>query len=68
MTLKFIIDAYKDSNNKEMFFNNYFIKLAGVDNLRDQIVNGHNENEIRKSWKKDLEKFKLIRNKYLIYE
>ena len=68
LTIKFLIDAYKDSDNKEMFFNNYFIKLVGVDNLRNQIVNGHNENEIRKSWKKDLEKFKLIRNKYLIYE
>jgi len=68
LTLKFLIDAYNDSSNKEIFFNSYFIKLAGVDNLRNQIVNGYNENEIRKSWKKDLEKFKLIRNKYLIYK
>ena len=68
LTLKFLIDAYKDSSNKEIFFNSYFIKLAGVDNLRNQIVNGYNENKIRKSWKKELEKFKLIRNKYLIYK
>ena len=63
----FIIDAFNESNKKGEFFNSYFVKLAGVNELKKQIINGIPENEIRKSWKKDLDKFKLMRKKYLIY-
>ncbi|MBQ2077100.1 MAG: DUF1343 domain-containing protein, partial [Bacteroidales bacterium] len=34
---------------------------------RKQIENGVSEEEIRSSWSKDLERFKEIRSKYLIY-
>jgi uncharacterized protein YbbC (DUF1343 family) len=42
--------------------------LAGSDSLRKQIIAGVTEQQIRASWKNDLDKYKAIRNKYLIYE
>ena len=67
INLKYIIDAFNQSSNKGKFFNSYFVKLAGVNELKKQIINGISEIEIRKSWEKDLDKFKLMRKKYLIY-
>ena len=66
--LEFILKAYKDSSNKSEFFNNYFIKLAGVDDLKNQIISGYSQQEIKESWQKKLEKYKLMRKKYLIYK
>ena len=34
--LSFILEAYNDTSNKEDFFNNYFIKLAGTKDLQNQ--------------------------------
>ena len=66
--LEFILNAYTDSSNKSEFFNNYFIKLAGVDDLKTQIISGYSQQEIKESWQKKLEKYKLMRKKYLIYK
>ena len=66
--LEFILNAYTDSSNKSEFFNNYFIKLAGVDDLKNQIISGYSQQEIKESWQKKLEKYKLMRKKYLIYK
>ena len=66
--LEFILKAYKDSSNKSEFFNNYFIKLAGVDDLKTQIISGYSQQEIKETWQKKLEKYKLMRKKYLIYK
>jgi uncharacterized protein YbbC (DUF1343 family) len=49
------------------FFNSFFIKLAGTQNLKDQIINNLTEKEIRSSWSKGLINFKEIRSKYLLY-
>ena len=67
--LKWIMDAYKLFPEKDKFFlaNGYFNKLAGNDELMQQIKNGVSESAIRKSWQKDLQNFKSIRKKYLIY-
>ena len=68
INLYWLIESYKilNQNNVE-FFNNYFEKLAGTDDLRKQIENGLSAKKIKDSWKVDLKKFKTIRNKYLIY-
>lgn len=58
-------EYYKDST---AFFIPYFDKLAGNDQLRKDILGGLSEEEIRNSWKKDLEAFMQIRKKYLLYE
>jgi len=66
--LFWILNAYKSCPTKDKFFNDYFLKLAGTDKLKQQIVEGKAEEEIRKSWKEDLLKFKLVRKKYLLYK
>ena len=67
LNLSYIIDAYNNTQKQDEFFNSYFIKLAGTEQLKNQIINNIDEDIIRKSWKEKIDKFKLIRNKYLIY-
>ena len=68
--LKYLIDAYKLFPGKDSFFlkNDFINKLAGNDLLKQQIKEGKTETEIRKSWEVDLNKFKAIRKKYLLYK
>ncbi|MBD3839564.1 MAG: DUF1343 domain-containing protein, partial [Epsilonproteobacteria bacterium] len=42
-------------------------KLAGSSHLRESIIAGKSEREIRRGWSKELENFKVKREKYLIY-
>ena len=67
INLKWLIESYNQTNNKESFFNSFFDKLAGTDKLRTQIISGLNEKEIRSSWKTGLKEFKKTRTKYLLY-
>jgi|SRR5690554_3191898 len=68
LEIKWLIEAYKNTSDKANFFNNFFVKLAGTNKLRQQIEQGLSESEIRKTWEADLETFKEIRKKYLIYK
>lgn len=68
INLSLLINMYNDLNIGEKFFNNYFDKLAGTDILRKQIIEGKTEDEIRESWQEDIEKYKDVRKKYLIYD
>ena len=43
-------------------------KLSGSDNLRKMVENGNTAQEIKSSWKYDIERFKKQREPYLIYE
>ncbi|TMM58055.1 DUF1343 domain-containing protein [Maribacter algarum] len=68
VTLQWIIDAYKNSTDKSKFFiTNGFTRHAGTKKLQQQIELGLTEQEIKNSWQTDLEKFKKIRKKYLLY-
>lgn len=49
------------------YFNAMFNKLAGNSQLKEQIIEGVSEEEIRASWQPGIEKFRLVRNKYLLY-
>lgn len=60
--------TYKNSPDKSTYFNDYFKSLAGNETLKQQIINGTSEEEIRKSWEPGLKKFKEIRKKYLLYQ
>jgi uncharacterized protein YbbC (DUF1343 family) len=66
-TLQYLLDAYTVSGKKEKFFNNFFDKLAGTDQLRKDILAGKNLEEIEASWQKDLEAYQEMRKKYLLY-
>ena len=67
LNIFWLVDFYKRLKNKDAYFNPFFDKLAGTDLLRKQIMEGKSEQEIRKSWQPALDKFKIIRKKYLLY-
>jgi uncharacterized protein YbbC (DUF1343 family) len=74
LNIKWLIELYKAYPNKADFFNNKlskqmgnFDKLAGVTTLKQQIIAGKSEAEIRASWEPGLSEYKTIRAKYLLY-
>lgn len=67
LELKWLLKAYQNTSDKTKFFNAFFTKLAGTKKLQQQIESGFSEEKIRESWKSDLESFKKMRIKYLIY-
>lgn len=70
LSLQFIIDFYERLNkNESVFFSraNWFDLLAGTNLLRIQITAGLSEEDIRSLWKEDLNAYKEIRKKYLLY-
>ncbi|WHF51643.1 DUF1343 domain-containing protein [Chryseobacterium gotjawalense] len=71
LNLEWLLKAYKDYKNPQQDFflkNLFFDKLAGTDELRKQIIAGKTAEEIKNSWKNDLEGFQKIRVKYVMYE
>ncbi len=66
--LVWLISSYKYLFDKTEFFNNYFDKLAGTDELRKQIIEGLSQEEIKASWQPGLKEFLKVREKYLIYK
>jgi len=68
INLSWLIEAYNNTNSKAGFFNNFFSKLAGSNELQSQIESGLSEKEIRATWAPGLEKFKAIRAQYLLYK
>ncbi|MEG1555749.1 MAG: DUF1343 domain-containing protein [Bacteroidales bacterium] len=69
-SITYLLEAYRHFPNKPSFFNsnNFFNKLAGNESLKQQIISGKNEAEIRKSWEPALHHFKEIRKQYLLYK
>ena len=74
--LKWLIEAYKLFPDKEKFFllsksgkmeESFFNKLAGNNELWQQLKAGKSEQEIRRTWEPKLSDFKKIRKKYLLY-
>ncbi|WP_442590457.1 exo-beta-N-acetylmuramidase NamZ family protein [Pedobacter sp. AW31-3R] len=74
LNLKWLMELYKAYPAKADFFNfklsrqmGNFDKLAGVYSLKEQIIAGKTEKEIRASWEPGLSQYKKIREKYLLY-
>lgn len=67
LELKWLINAYKNTEDKTKFFNSFFTKLAGTKELQWDIECELSEEEIRIKWEKGLNEFKEMRKKYLIY-
>ena len=74
--LEYLINAYTLFPEKDKFFllaksgkkeDAYFNKLTGNSTLMDQLISGATEEDIRKSWEPQLNIFKQIRKKYLMY-
>lgn len=68
-TLKYLLDFYNKADFKDTFFARpeFFDKLAGTDELRKQIIAGATEEQIRNSWSDELNEYKEMRKKYLLY-
>ena len=77
LQLSHLLEAYRLFPDKDKFFilpksgdpkASFFNKLAGNDQLMDQIKKGWTEQQIRDSWKPGLQRFHQIRSKYLMYK
>ena len=70
LNFNWLVKSFKMSNEALDFFNknDFFNLLAGTDKIMNLIKGGANGFQIRETYQKELEKFKLIRKKYLIYE
>ncbi|MBI3137516.1 MAG: DUF1343 domain-containing protein [Sphingobacteriales bacterium] len=75
--LKWLLEAYRLFPQKDSFFiipqsgnmeQSFFNKLAGNNELWQQVKAGTPEAAIRKSWEPKLDEYKTIRKKYLLYE
>jgi uncharacterized protein YbbC (DUF1343 family) len=74
LNLTWLMELYKAYPDKARFFDmsqskqmGNFDKLAGTENLKQQIIAGKSEKEIRQSWEPGLSAFKQTRRKYLLY-
>lgn len=66
--LSYLIDAYRNLNIGDRFFRPFFERLIGRDYVRRMIEEGKSADEIKACWKEDVERFKVQRRQYLIYE
>lgn len=70
LNLFYLLQAYTHYSDQNNFFldNKFIDKLAGSTQLRVQISAGLNQEQIRESWQEDLNEFKQMREKYLLYD
>jgi uncharacterized protein YbbC (DUF1343 family) len=68
-SLTYLLDFYRKAADKNTFFlaNNGIDRLAGSDQLRQQIRAGVSEGKIRQSWEPALRGYKQMRKQYLLY-
>ena len=66
--LSYLIDAYRNLNMDDYFFRPFFERLIGTDYVRKMVEQGKDADEIQVMWKEDVEKFKIQRRPYLLYE
>ncbi len=67
INLQYLIDMYKAFPEKDKFFISYIDKLAGTAELKEQIKKGFTEKQIKATWKKELDNYKIKRKRYLLY-
>ena len=60
---------YRDYPNKDKFFigKNFIDKLAGTDQLRQQLVSGESLELVKSEWQLEIEAYKKQRKQYLLY-
>lgn len=73
-SLKYVLELYRCyrtsvPNPEKEFFTRprWFDLLMGTNQVRQDILKGKTEEEIRAAWQKDLADYKAIRQKYLLY-
>ncbi len=68
LNLNWLLDAYRDSQNKKDFFNSFFLKLSGTSLLQEQIQQGFTQQQIKNTWQQGLQTYKAMRKNYLLYK
>ncbi len=67
LQLRYLLSFYQYSAGPDTFFTPFFERLAGDTVLRQQLIDGRSEKEIRASWQPGLERYGQTRAKYLLY-
>lgn len=69
LDLSFLLNAYEmmDGDLFRGTKTRMFFLLCGTDAILNQLKAGKNEAEIRATWQEDLEAYKVMREKYLLY-
>lgn len=69
-TLRYFLRYYWKSGEGNSFFDRarWFDLLMGTDTVRKAILAGKDETAIRAGWKDELQKYREMRKKYLLYE
>ncbi len=67
-SLKYVMGACADLGMGDKFFTPMFEKLLGVEWVREMILAGAPEEEIRARWADDVERYREKRVQYLLYE
>lgn len=71
-SLKYVVEMYREfkkMNKSESFLTRpkWFDLLMGTNQVRLDMLKGKSEEEIRSAWNEDLNKYKDMRKKYLLY-
>lgn len=68
--LNWLVDTYNTCDDKSNFFSSadFFDKLMGNSSVRENIIKGATGEEIRKTWTQELEEYKKMRKKYILYQ
>lgn len=69
LNLDYLLLFYQtnESSFQGEYFRDFFYKLSGNKEFKQQIIDGKTEAEIRASWEPSLEQYKSMRKKYLLY-
>lgn len=71
MDFSYLMDAYsvfKEEGKADAFFTPFFDLLMGCTYVREMILEGHSIEEIRARWADELQAYKVLRQKYLLYD
>lgn len=68
INIGYVVDAYHNLAMGEEFFKPMFEKLIGVKWVREMIMEGASAEEIEARWTADVEAFKQLRKRYLLYK
>jgi uncharacterized protein YbbC (DUF1343 family) len=66
LNLSWLLEAYRAYRGEAPFFLPFFDLLAGNDALRQDIIAGKTEEEIRASWQQEVADFLRVRQRYLL--
>lgn len=63
----FLLFYAKNTPENGPYFKNFIFKLIGNSTFKDQVIAKLSAQEIKQTWQSDLEEYKAMRKKYLLY-